>query len=329
MPKQKVSLPKVPKIPKMPKEFKWDMRTIPLAVGAAIALIGIALFWNNVGILGNMIILAGAVGFLPWLVLSYMELQRVRSIEDQMPAFMLDIAETQKAGLTLPAAIRTATKTDYGRLTPEIKRINDQISWGVPFPDALAAFSERVHKSAVIGRIVRIINEAYLSGGDISRTMEATASDIIAIKEAEKERQAIMTQHVAVMYAIYFIFIGIIVGLSKTLLPMLQLNVETAAVGGIMTFQDPCGACAVANPPLFCASCLTFGVMCAMFNLGAGTTCYYRALFMLMAVVQGVFSGLVAGQIGEGKVLAGVKHSAIMTGLGFGTIIALLQLGLM
>ena len=316
-------------VPKPPKGFKFDIRTAPPIVGAVIAVVGIALFWSNVGILGNVLLLGAAIGFLPWLVISYLEIQRVQAIEDQLPAFMLDLSEAQKAGLTLPDAIRTATKADYGRLTPEIKRVNDQISWGVPLPEALLAFGQRMRRSDVIGRIVRIINEAYLSGGDIARTMEATAADIITIKEAEKERKAVMSQHVGVMYAIYFIFIGIIVGLSKTLLPMLQMNVETAAVGGILTFQDPCTACAMANPPIFCISCVTFGVMCAMFGLGAGTTCYYRALFLLMAVVQGIFSGLVAGQIGEGRVLAGLKHSAIMTGVGFGTIMALLQLGIM
>ncbi len=326
MAKQKIRRP----LPvKMPKEFKWNIKTIPPVVAAAIAIVSIAIFWNNVGILGNMLLLAGAIGFIPWLVLSYMELQRVAAIEDQMPAFMLDMSETQKAGLTLPDSLRSATKTDYGRLSVEIKRINDQISWGVPFQDALAAFGERMKKSAIIGRIVRIIGVAYLSGGDISRTMEATAADIIAIKEAEKERRSIMTEHVGVMYAIYFIFIGIIIGLSKTLLPMLQLNVETAAVGGILTFQDPCNACGIPNAPIFCISCNIFGVMCSMFKLGGGTACYYHALFMLMAVIQGVFSGLVAGQIGEGKVLAGVKHSVIMTGLGFGTLLAALALGFM
>jgi flagellar protein FlaJ len=327
MAKQKPQ-PKV-KLPQLPKAFKLDIKTVPPIVGAVIAIVGLVLFWGNTGILGNLLLLAGAVGFLPWIILSYIEVQRVRAIEDQMPAFMLDMSETQKAGLTLPDAIRTATKTDYGRLTPEIKHINDQISWGVPLPDALAAFGERMRRSEIIGRIIRIINVAYLSGGDISRTMEATAADIIAIKEAEKERKSIMTEHVAVMYAIYFIFIGIIIGLSKTLLPMLQMNMETAAVGGILTFQDPCVACAVPSAPIFCISCSTFGVMCQMFSLGTGTTCYYHALFMLMAVVQGVFSGLVAGQIGEGRILAGLKHSAIMTGLGFGTILALTALGFM
>ena len=40
-----------------------------------------------------------------------------------------------------------------------------------------------------------------------------------------------------------------------------------------------------------------------------------------MAVIQGVFSGLVAGQLGEGSVKAGIKHSIIMTTGGFGILL--------
>jgi flagellar protein FlaJ len=47
-----------------------------------------------------------------------------------------------------------------------------------------------------------------------------------------------------------------------------------------------------------------------------------------MAVVQGIFSGLVAGQIGEGSVTAGLKHSSIMTLSGFGILLFLLKAGM-
>jgi len=58
-----------------------------------------------------------------------------------------------------------------------------------------------------------------------------------------------------------------------------------------------------------------------MFALGTGGGCYYNALFILMAVIQGILTGLVAGQIGEGSVIAGVKHSIIMTSAGFSALL--------
>jgi len=304
-----------------------NIKYIPPMVSAILIIVGIVFFYTDVGVMGNLVVLALVIGIVPFVIISYFEFQWIRAIEDQMPTFLLDLAETQKTGIPLPDALRAVSRTDYGRLSPEIKKINDQISWGIPVQEVLDRFSYRMKKSDMVRRIVRIINATYSSGGDIARTMEATASDIASIKEASQERKAMMFQHVIVMYAIYFIFIGIIVGLSKTLIPMLQLNMETAALGGVLTFQDPCAACAGAVQ-LFCVSCSTFYATCSMFALGIGPTCYYRALFVLMAIVQGIFSGLVAGQIGEGSVIAGVKHSLIMTASGFAVLMILLQAGL-
>jgi len=47
-----------------------------------------------------------------------------------------------------------------------------------------------------------------------------------------------------------------------------------------------------------------------------------------MVVIQGIFTGLVAGQIGEGRIIAGFKHSAIMTISGFAVLMILFQTGL-
>lgn len=304
-----------------------NMKYIPPMIAAILIIIGIVFFYNQPGVMGNMIVLALLIGTVPFITISYLELQWIKAIEDQLPTLLLDLAETQKTGIQLPEALKLVSKTDYGRLTSEIKKINDQISWGIPVREVLDRFSFRLRKSDMVRRVVRIINESYSSGGDIARTMEATASDIATIKDAEKERKAMMFQHVIVMYAIYFIFIGIIVGLSKTLIPMLQMNVNTAVLGGILAFQDPCIACQTA-PQLFCVSCSTFYTMCSMFALGGGASCYYRALFLLMAIVQGIFTGLVAGQIGEGSVVAGFKHSLIMTATGFAALMILLQAGL-
>lgn len=308
-----------------------EKKHIPIIIAVILIIIGIAFFNKNVGIMGNFILLGIIVGVIPYILISYFEYKLIKSIEEQLPNFMLDLSESQKTGMTLPTALKAVSKIDYGKLSLEVKKINDQISWGIPIQEVLRQFSERMKKSEMISRVVRIINEAYTSGGDITRTLESTASDIITIREAEKERKAMMFQHVMVMYAIYFIFIGIIVGLSKTLIPMLQATGEAGAGGGglgaIFVFQSPCIACE-GSTHIFCISCRIFSVVCKMFRLGEAASCYYRALFLLMIIVQGIFAGLVVGQIGESSIIAGFKHSIIMTVSGFAIIMILLQVGM-
>jgi flagellar protein FlaJ len=314
-------------------KFKVETKKIPLIAAAVIILVGL-LFYNNVGIMGNLIVLGIIIGIVPYALFSYFDYAKIKAIEDQLPIFLLDLAESQKVGLTLHESLKQASKTDYGKLSPEIKKVYNQLSWGMRVQDVFENFSIRMKKSRLIARVVRIINETYVSGGDIGRTMEATASDITAIKEAEKERRSVTAQHTFIMYAIYFIFIGIVIGLSQTLIPLLNMGGETGetaaagGIGGIFQFQDPCVACEGSNN-IYCINCPIFSVVCQMLDISAGGACYYNALFVLMAVVQGIFSGLVAGQIGEGSVSAGVKHSIIMTIAGFGILFTLLKIGFM
>lgn len=304
----------------------FTIKRIPIIAAVILIIIGIFLY-QSPALMGNFILLALIVGTIPYVMISYFDYQKIKAIEDQLPTFLLDLAETQKTGLSLPDAIRIISKTDYGKLTLEIKKLSDQLSWGIPIQDVMESFAKRMEKSNMVKRIVRIINEAYSSGGDITRTMEATAEDILAIKEAEKERSALTFQHVIVMYAIYYIFIGIVIGLTKTLIPMLEMNLQTTGPVGILSFQDACVAC-VASSHIFCVSCSVFNSIAQLFSLGTGAIGYYNALFLIMVVIQGIFTGLVAGQIGEGRIIAGFKHSAIMTISGFAVLMILFQTGL-
>ena len=303
--------------------MEFNIKYIPIII-AGILILSSLFFYKNIGIMGNLILLGAIIGTVPYAFFSYFEFKKIRSMEDQLPLFLLDLSEAQKIGMTLPDALRQVGKTDYGKLTEEINKIDYQLSWGIPTQEAMSNFAKRLEKSKMIGRVVRIINEAYSSGGDIARTMESTASDITAIKQAEKERKSITYEHMIIMYAIYFIFIGIVIGLSQTLIPLMNLNVNSGMTS-IMTFGDPCETCRT-NPSINCINCSIFSVVCQMFAINK--SCYYYALFLLMAVIQGIFSGLVAGQIGEGSVTAGLKHSSIMTLSGFGILLFLLKAGM-
>jgi len=302
---------------------KMGIKKIFFIVGGIVVVTGL-LSYQNETIMLNLLVLGIILGAAPYALLSYLEYSRIKAIEDQMPIFLLDLAESQKVGLTLNESLKQASKIDYGRLSPEIKKIYDQLSWGVPVSDVFDRFAKRMKRSKLISRVIRILNESYISGGDIGRTMEATASDITAIKEAEKERKNVTSQHVFVMYAIYFIFIGIVIGLSQTLIPMLELNVETGATTSVLSFKDPCAECK-GDGGIYCIGCVVFGGACRILDFGSGGACYYNGLFVVMIVIQGIFSGLVAGQLGEESVIAGLKHSLIMTIIGFSSLVLILK----
>lgn len=228
------------------------------------------------------------IGAAPYLFYQYFDYTRTKAIEDKFPDFLRSLAEAQRAGITLIDAIHQARDVDYGALTPEILKMSSQLSWGVPFPKVMRMFEERMSRSEFIKRTVTVVMEAFESGGDIAEAMSAVASNAVLVKDLEAERQNKLAQQVLVMYVIFFIFLGMVIVLQKILGPLFTMNLSGGG-GGLF------GGSAVG------------GSVSQQFGPS-----YYRKMFFSMVVIQGVFNGLLAGQLGEGRVVAGIKHAAIM-----------------
>ena len=228
------------------------------------------------------------IGAAPYLFYQYFDYTRTKAIEDKFPDFLRSLAEAQRSGITLIDAIHQARDVDYGALTPEILKMSSQLSWGVPFPKVMRMFEDRMSRSEFIKRTVTVVMEAFESGGDIAEAMSSVASNAVLVKDLEAERQNKLAQQVLVMYVIFFIFLGMVIVLQKILGPLFTMNLSG---GGGGLFGGAAGGGSVSQQ---------FGPS------------YYRKMFFSMVVIQGVFNGLLAGQLGEGRVVAGIKHAAIM-----------------
>ena len=201
-------------------------------------------------------------------------------------------------------AFKLVSKSDYGPFSDELKRSANQLSWGVSFPKVLDKLSKRIQGSKIMRQSFTIITEAYNSGGDIAETMSSIATNITAIKEVDEERKSILSQQVYIMYFIYYLFLGIIYALYKLMIPMLAMNV---GLSSDMSTDTPKGANNY---------CDTMAWLC---NLGVvmnydptESMTYFKVLFLLMLTIQGVSSGILAGELSQGNAMAGIKHAGIM-----------------
>ncbi len=302
-----------------------------LLFSAAIFLILLvaALFIGNFVLASNFIFIGIVIMVVPYSLNKFFEFKRIRVYEDEFPNFLRDLAESQRAGLTLMQALQTASKSEYGLLSREIKKMYNQLTWNVPVEVVLKNFSDRMKKSKMIVRAMMIIDQATKSGGNVEETMESLASNIESLKDVQEEKSLMLNQQVIMMYAIFFIFLGITLALIKFLIPLIQTQVE----GTGTIFQgfsgNPCSQC-VSNSEPVCFGCHTFSGVATTFNFGSGqdAASYYKALFFTMIIVQGFFSGLIAGQIGSDSVIGGVKHSMIMVFSGFLVFMITTRIGL-
>lgn len=278
--------------------------------GGAILVVAIVMYIQGTRTIGGSLFVAGLVtAFLPYGLYTYFRQKKYRQMEEEFPLFLRNVSEAIKGGMSLPQAFQHAAKTEYGKLDVEVEKAAHQLSWGVPFPEVMRRMSSRITGSGLIRRSIAIILQSYESGGRISETLDAIAANASRIKEAEKERQAVLQQQVYIIYAIHFLFLAIVVALYL-LLSNFLLELGSVSTGFLGSVPNFCTQSSVARP--ICSLCPAFG-------LGKATTslCYYKSLFLLMLVVEGVFNGLVVGEITHGNLSSGVKHSIAMATVGF------------
>jgi flagellar protein FlaJ len=308
---------------------------IIVSVIASLGMIMLALFIGDMPLLVNMIMISILVIIMPYSVYKFIRLKKIKTYENEFPNFLRDLSENVRADLSIIQALQAAARSDYGLLSHEIKKMGNQLSWNMPLELVLKNFEHRVAESKVITRSLLIIDQSNKSGGNIAETMESLANNIESIREAQLEKSSLLNQQVMMMYAIFFIFLGITIALIKFLLPLLQTTTPTGGTGGAGGFgiagfnPNPCAACIGVDNPA-CGGCNVFTTMSLAFGLGEPTeaSSYYKALFFSMILIQGFFSGLIAGQIGADSLAIGIKHSMIMLLSGFLIFMIVIKTGL-
>lgn len=306
-----------------------------IALGMFTIIVG-AFTYATISIqIGGLMILLGIMFLaLPYGVLSFLKNRAVSEMENQFPAFLKDLVESKRGGMTLLKSFESAKETDYGRLNTEIEKVHNQLSWGIPFPEVMERFSKRMKDSPVIQESVSIILQSYRSGGQITSTIESVADNATMLREVIQSKKSELKQQLLIMYVIYFLFIGITVGVYFLMQQLLGLgspepgtmdNVTQLLGDGEGGTENFCnGEILYAEP--FCSTAQIFGfVPGEITNLGSaeaeeyayGQMAYYKSVLFSMLMIQGVCSAAVAGQISEGSPSAGVKHAIIMLPLAF------------
>ncbi len=302
---------------------------LPIGIGAAIVAVSM-LFVGDPGVVGNSLIIALFIAVIPYFVYRYSQYAWVKSVERQFPNFIRDLADSKRSGMTLESAIDLASRTNYGKLSGLIRTMSNKLSWGVPFMRTLEIFEEKVKDSPSIKEVIGIIKESYKSGGNVVATLDSAAKNMNMLREAEEQRRSVTNQHVMITYGIFFLFFGIIIMIIYILVPMMGSATSTGSGGtsdlggmGFTSFSNPCSTLMIPFP------CGLFELTCAMLDVDPQSMgCYYVALFFYVLVIQGIFSGLIAGQLGENSVVAGTKHSIIMASSAIFIFIFLAKLGM-
>ena len=211
-------------------------------------------------------------------------------VEDKFPDFLRDLAEYWKGGLSMTVAIQTLAKGEYGNLNEDVNKMASQISWGISFGEVLDMFTERV-TSPIVTRAVRMVDEANRAGGRISDILLAASFDAREIKALETERRQEVGSYVTVIYASFFVYLGIILVLAQTFIPAI---VDSAAATGST------GSMSIGN--------LTIREM---------NEVWISTIFLYSLVVQGIGNGLAAGFMSNGRLYTAFNRASFLLLVGW------------
>jgi flagellar protein FlaJ len=269
------------------KKIKEYLKDTNVQVTLISVIIGLSLFVYNNFVLKNPLVNVFAIVLvlIGPVTLEYVRYNKMKNIENRFPDFLRDISENIAAGMTLPQAIKALKHVDYGELSPHVKKMIIQIDWGVTFEDVLKDFSEE--GTPLIKRTVSTVIETYGGGGDLSEVLRSVGKSVSQVNNLRKERYSGVYSQILSGYLIFFVFIGILVSLQKFLIPSLV---------------------SISAPELGFTSLTTVE--------------FYSDIFQWLILIQGFFSGLVIGKMAEGNLIAGLKHSLILTLVGY-TILVL------
>ncbi len=297
-----------------------EQKAIAVVGGFAAALIVIGFLSGDAATLANLFIISVLMVVITVFVIKYTHRMWLKALESQFPNFVRDLADSIRSGMSMKEAITLASKANYGKLSEEVRSMAGRLSWGTTVPRVLDIFGKRTAGSRLIAEALTIIKEAHHSGGNVAAALDAVARDMMAFKELEAERESMARGHVAIMYGIFFMFLGISIMIIFIMVPMLKAQPQGAPMFGL-SFTNPCE-----NVRTF--PCDYFMALGAAFNMPPGITLYYTSLFFTAVLIQGIFTGLIAGQLGESSVVAGSKHALIMAISALGVFLFLTKAGL-
>jgi flagellar protein FlaJ len=265
--------------------FSDPEKAFLITIPAAMIYFSVSIYSKKITIelLDDVIIISLLIAILPFLIFYEFQRRRILAIEESIPMFLKRMASINDVGMGLSDAIKSITKINLGVLSTEVKMMHKDIVWSNNVTSALAKFERRV-RTISISRIVTLIIKASESTGNIKETLRVASNEADLAERLRIQKFTVLFSYLIVVYISFAVFILVLYVFATMFLPRIP---DVATSGG--------------------SSLLKISSQKDEYNL----------LFMHAAVIQGFFSGIIAGQMMGESVYDGLKHSMIMVILAY------------
>ncbi len=253
--------------------------------------------------LDQVIIFAVLIAITPYSIEVYLANKRTRRYEEEFVGFLYELSELLRGGLDPLGAIKEIaspaleSERSLHALTPHLQKAAAQIGWGVSFEDVISSMAESL-KSPLISKYSYLIVQAARLGAINTAIILKSADDLEKTLQLEREKEAGLKEYLFIIYAAQFILIGLIYLLNSTMLPSILDMMKLSTGGNAMTDL--------------------------VFSMSAMNITQFRTGFFHVIMINAFASGIIAGQLAEGKARHGLKHSVILMIMGYAASLAFL-----
>lgn len=260
-----------------------------------------------------LIVIAVSIAWSQFWIDFFVNSRKQKELEGMFPEFVRNLVGAVKSGMPVGKAIVYVSRTDYGALTPHVVKLANQVEWAIPVHKALLNFANET-KNGVIKRSIATVIEAEMSGGNIEDVLETVTTSVIEIKKIKLARKAGIHSQLVQSYIIFIVFLGVMIVIQNLLIPYIadieSKNIEGVTEGGMALTSAALGG-AIRAVQIDYSSLGAF-----IGTIGAWLTSI-RGVFLMLALIQACFAGLVLGKLAEGDLRSGAKHSLILMTIAF------------
>ena len=266
------------------------LRTVSFSLIASITVLSMSFYFSeysesttirDVGFIFGIL-----VGIVPLTIHQLKEVQRKDNIDRNMPMFLLALLSSVQSGTNLIKAIEQTAERNLGALTPELRNLRANISWGTPIEEAFENFAERTG-TRVSRRVTVLLEMAMKIGGDVTENLEMIQKHVSEMQNIEKSRKSSLQPYTYTIYISFMVFLAVAVLLTTSFFAEMEKVQESLLASGSGTEG-------------------LFGSLASM-DIGAMESALFN-----MAIIEAIFGGLAAGKIGAGSYVAGTKHVVAM-----------------
>jgi len=156
------------KISSLITDKKKRTTTLSMIMGLVILISAVQLssFYDDQLILNFGVIAGFMIVIIPFGLNAMKKKRDFDSIDDNLPMFVLSLISSIESGNSLLRAVEEAAGREMGSLTPHLRNLRANISWGMPHKLSFEMFTERLG-TPLSKRVGTLLAIALDMGGDV------------------------------------------------------------------------------------------------------------------------------------------------------------------